>query len=124
MSAAAGVLGVRAFIPARDFAASQRFYAALGFTLGHVDAQVAVLTLGESGVIVQNWYDRAYAENCMVQLMVEDVDDWWARCVPPTLAADCGVQQPKPPAVQGWGLKVGFIWDPSGVLWHITERPA
>ena len=124
MSAAQGVLGVRAFIPARDFALSQRFYAALGFEAGHVDAQVAVLTLGESGIILQNYYDKAFAENCMVQLMLEDVDDWWARAVPPTIAADFGVQQPKLPAMQSWGLKVGFIWDPSGVLWHVTQRPA
>ncbi len=26
-------------------------------------------------------------------------------------------------ALQPWGLKVGFVFDPSGVLWHVAEAP-
>ncbi len=25
--------------------------------------------------------------------------------------------------LQSWGLKVGFVVDPSGVLWHVAEAP-
>lgn len=27
------------------------------------------------------------------------------------------------PALQGWGVTVGFVFDPSGVLWHMAEAP-
>jgi uncharacterized glyoxalase superfamily protein PhnB len=28
----------------------------------------------------------------------------------------------KKPALQPWGLRVGYLVDPSGVLWHLAER--
>lgn len=33
-----------------------------------------------------------------------------------------GVCATKPPVVQPWGLRVAFVVDPSGVLWHIAQR--
>lgn len=33
-----------------------------------------------------------------------------------------GVQPPKPPAMQSWGLRVAYVLDPCGVLWHVTQR--
>lgn len=29
----------------------------------------------------------------------------------------------KPPALQPWGLRVLYVTDPSGVLWHIADQP-
>jgi hypothetical protein len=26
------------------------------------------------------------------------------------------------PAMQSWGLRVGYVHDPSGVLWHVAQR--
>ena len=28
----------------------------------------------------------------------------------------------KPPALQPWGLRVLYLTDPTGVLWHIAEE--
>jgi hypothetical protein len=28
----------------------------------------------------------------------------------------------KPPALQPWGLRVRYLTDPTGVLWHIADR--
>jgi uncharacterized glyoxalase superfamily protein PhnB len=25
--------------------------------------------------------------------------------------------------VQPWGLRIAYVVDPSGVLWHVAERP-
>jgi hypothetical protein len=33
-----------------------------------------------------------------------------------------GVQPPKPPAMQPWGLRVACVYDPAGVLWHFAQR--
>ena len=38
------------------------------------------------------------------------------------LAARFGVQAPKAPAMQPWGLRVAYVVDPSGVLWHFAQR--
>jgi uncharacterized glyoxalase superfamily protein PhnB len=58
----------------------------------------------------------------MMQLMVDDLDMWWAHIESLDLTKRFGVPAPKPPAVQPWGLRVAYVVDPSGVLWHIAER--
>jgi len=117
------VLSLRPFVPARDFAVSKRFYAALGFRLSHEGEDVAMLKLGECSFILQNFYNQEMAENLMVQLMVRDADAWWRGVDIAALTAEFGVKPPRAPAVQPWGLKVGFLFDPSGVLWHVAEAP-
>ena len=36
----------------------------------------------------------------------------------------CGPRRarPKPPTMQPWGLRIAYVIDPSGVLWHVAER--
>jgi uncharacterized glyoxalase superfamily protein PhnB len=115
------VLALRPFVPARDFDTSKRFYQALGFRKTMEDPTVAMLKMGGFSFILQNFYDKSLAENFMLQLMVRDVDAWWANAEPAKLVETFGVMEPKPPALQSWGMKVGFLADPSGVLWHIAE---
>ena len=33
-----------------------------------------------------------------------------------------GVSPPQAPAVQLWGLRVLYLTDPTGILWHIAQR--
>ena len=33
-----------------------------------------------------------------------------------------GVQPPKAPAMQPWGLRTMYVYDPAGVLWHVAQR--
>ena len=33
------------------------------------------------------------------------------------------IKSPRAPAVQPWGLRVAYLVDPSGVLWHVAQRP-
>lgn len=115
------VLALRPFLPAKDFVTSKRFYQALGFTITHEDEAVAGMKLCSFSFILQNFYIQEFAENCMIQLMVRDLDAWWARMVPPELEAQFRVKPPRAPAIQSWGMKVGYIFDPSGVLWHVAE---
>jgi catechol 2,3-dioxygenase-like lactoylglutathione lyase family enzyme len=117
------VLALRPFVPARDFDLSKRFYQALGFRPTHVDDEVAILKLESFSFILQNFFDKGLAEKLMVQLLVRNGDAWWEQHEPAKLVASFGVKEPKPPAMQPWGLKVGFIFDPSGVLWHVAEAP-
>ncbi len=118
-----GVLALRPFVPARDYEASKRFYQAIGFTLSHADEHVAFLKAGSFSFILQNLYVRELAENCMVQLLVRDVDAWWRDIDPAKLVEEFAVKPPRAPELQAWGMKVGFVFDPSGVLWHIAEVP-
>jgi uncharacterized glyoxalase superfamily protein PhnB len=59
-----------------------------------------------------------------MHLMVEDADAWWTHIQQTDLAARYSLHMAKPPALQSWGLRVLYLADPAGVLWHIADRPA
>jgi catechol 2,3-dioxygenase-like lactoylglutathione lyase family enzyme len=111
----------RPFLPAKDFALSKRFYEALGFQK-LLDSEVAIFGIGTTQFILQNYYQEQWAGNFMMQLMVDDLDAWWKHIESLQLATTFGVDQPKPPALQHWGLRVAYVVDPSGVLWHVAQR--
>src|SRR5512145_2020472 len=112
---------VRPFMPAKDFELSKRFYEALGFEKV-LDSEVAIFNAGSGGFILQRYYQEDWAANFMMQLMVDDLDAWWAHIESLDLPAQFGIPAPKPPAMQPWGLRVVYLVDPSGVLWHISQR--
>lgn len=111
----------RPFLPARDFELSKRFYDALGFER-LLDGEVAIYRIGNSSFILQQYFQKEWAENSMMQLMVDDLDAWWRRIESLDLPAKFGVPAPREPKPQPWGLRVGYVTDPSGVLWHIAQR--
>jgi len=111
----------RPFLPAKDFDLSKRFYEALGFEKV-LDGDVAIFNAGSGGFILQRFYQKDLAENYMVQLMVDDLDAWWAHLSALDLPGKFGVPPPKAPATQPWGLRVAYVIDPSGVLWHVCQR--
>lgn len=113
----------RPFMPARDFDLSKQFYEALGFRKV-LDGEVAIFNAGSGGFILQRYYQKDWAENFMMQLMVDDLDAWWAHINSLDLPGRFGVQSPKPPAMQPWGLRIAYVYDPSGVLWHVAQRRA
>jgi len=111
----------RPFLPAKDFEMSKRFYETLGFKK-LLDSDVAIFGIGNSAFILQNYYQVAWAENCMMQLMVDDLDAWWSHITALDLPASFPIPAPQPPAVQPWGLRIAYLIDPSGILWHIAQR--
>jgi len=118
---ATGTDHARPFLPARDFALSARFYEALGFRV-LLRGQVVIFAAGTSSFILQEYFHEEYARHCMMQLMVDDLDAWWERLRSLNLPATFGIPEPKAPVMQPWGLRVGYLVDPSGILWHIAER--
>jgi hypothetical protein len=116
------VLDLKTFVPAKDFAVSRRFYAELGFTENWVSEQVAELQVGAFRFLLQNYYVQQFAENFMMHLMVDDADTWWKHIDTIKLAEKYPGIMAKAPAVQPWGLRVLYLSDPTGVLWHIADE--
>jgi predicted enzyme related to lactoylglutathione lyase len=111
----------RPFIPAKDYTLSKKFYEVLGFEK-LLDGDVAIFRAGSGGFILQRHYQKEWADNFMMQLMVDDLDVWWTHIVGLDLPGKFHVPPPRPPAMQPWGLRVAYVVDPSGVLWHICQR--
>jgi catechol 2,3-dioxygenase-like lactoylglutathione lyase family enzyme len=126
MTVPTGAEAVRPFLPTKDFEVSRAFYEALGFEK-LLDSDVAIFGVGGGGgggggFILQRYYQADWAGNSMMQLMVDDLDAWWTHIESLDLAANFPVQAPRPPTLQPWGLRVAYVFDPAGVLWHVTER--
>jgi catechol 2,3-dioxygenase-like lactoylglutathione lyase family enzyme len=121
MSVPSGTELVRVFLPTTDFARAVAFYEALGFEKV-LDNEVAIFNAGSGGFILQRLYKQEWAEMTMMHMMVDDLDAWWAHITSLDLEKRFGVPAPKPPEMQSWGLRVAFVIDPSGVLWHVAQR--
>ncbi|HEY1679744.1 MAG TPA: VOC family protein [Candidatus Sulfotelmatobacter sp.] len=123
LSPAPDVVALRPFVPSTDFEKSVRFYVDLGFTANRLGDGLASMELGHFGFLLQDYHVEAFAGNFMMHLLVKDLDRWWKHIESLDLAGKYGVRAPKAPAVQPWGLIVGYVVDPSGVLWHFAQRP-
>lgn len=112
---------LRAFVPARDYEAGLAFYQEIGFELAWRSDEVSLLRNGDFGFLLQNFFVPTFGENFMMQLIVEDLDEWWARLAALDLPARYPDVQIKPPADYPWGLREIHLKDPSGVLWHVVQ---
>ena len=122
MSISSGTEAARPFLPCKDFELSKRFYDTLGFKRALDADDVTIYEIGATRFLLQKFYVKDWAENFMMQLMVDDLDAWWAHIQSLDLKDKFGITMLRAPAMQPWGLRVAYMSDPSGVLWHIAER--
>lgn len=111
---------LKAFVPAKDFALSKRFYADLGFTQRSEGGGVAVFAFGHCSFLLQDYYTREFAENCVMHLLVADVQAWERKVREAGLAERYGVTVTGLTA-QPWGITEFVVLDPAGVCWHIGQ---
>jgi len=116
------VVDLKTFVPAKDHGLAKRFYSELGFRLNWENEQIAEFEIGSFRFLLQNFYIQQYAENFMMHLLVDDADAWWKHIEDIDLKQKYQGITVKPPAVQPWGLRVLYLSDPTGVLWHIADR--
>jgi catechol 2,3-dioxygenase-like lactoylglutathione lyase family enzyme len=112
---------VKAFVPAKNFDLSKRFYQDLGFTLASDNEGIAYFHHGECSFLLQDFYVKELADNFMMHLLVEDVDAWWSKIQEDGIASKYGVKL-GPVELQPWRMRDFVIFDPSGVLWRIAEN--
>ncbi len=112
---------LKTFVPTKDAELSKKFYSDLGFTINWSNEQIAELQIGAFRFLLQTFYVAEHAGNFMMSLAVEDADaggntssDRSSRRNIPALCC-------KPPQMQPWGIRVLYLRDPAGVLWHITD---
>jgi hypothetical protein len=120
---AASVLDLKPFLPAEDYALAKQFYLDLGFTMVWGGEELAAFQVGEFRFLLQNLYVKEWAGNFMMHLLVKDADVWWKHIQDIKLVEKYPGITAKPPTLQPWGLRVLYLSDPSGVLWHIADDP-
>jgi len=116
------VLDLNAFVPAKDFELAKQFYTDLGFTLLWGNAEIAQFQIGSFRFLLQNFFVEQHAGNFMMSLAVEDAGAWWQDIESKGLKEKYALRIAAPPKMQPWGIRVLYLSDPTGVLWHITDR--
>ena len=121
MPANLDIVEIKAFIPARNFALSKRFYEAIGFTMASSTDDVAYFHRGEASFLLQNFYVEQHANNFVMHLLVKNVDDWREHMRTQRIAEEFGVQIGEPED-RPWAMRDFTMTDPSGVLWRIAQN--
>lgn len=109
------ILDLKAYVPAKDFERSKRFYAALGFTMSPGWGGTADFELGGSKFRLQDYYVADWASNFMIVMRVDDVEAWHRLAT--EVARDPAFHDVRVAPVEPVGdSRVLHVVDPSGVL--------
>ncbi len=110
MSTPSGNEVCRPFLPTKDLAHSCAFYKALGFKKVF-EGDVAIFAVGATSFILQRYYEETWANNTMMQVLVDDLDGWWERVMSLDLPRETfDVAPPKPPKkCSRGGLRVAYV---------------
>ena len=111
-------------LPARDFEATSRFYAAFGFAEGWRDRGWMILKRGDLALEFFPFPDLdplTSSFGCCLRL--DDLDAFYTACV----AAGVPEQhhgQPRltPPQVEASGLTIAYMVDPDGTLLRLVQN--
>lgn len=112
---------IKAFVPAKDFELSKRFYEDLGFMKASDSEGIAYFHHGEVSFLLQDFYVESLSDNFMMHLLVENVDSWYNHVRESNIAAKYGVKVTEIEQ-QPWRMRDFVVIDPSGVLWRIAQN--
>jgi len=112
---------IKAFVPARDFALSKRFYEALGFTLASDGDGVAYFRHGDCSFLLQDSSADERVVHFAMHLLVEDVEAWHAHVRAQRIAERFGVAIGEPED-RPWAMRDFTLIDPGGVSWRIAQN--
>jgi hypothetical protein len=121
MTIPGAVSDLKAFVPAKDPELSKQFYRDLGFAINWSNEELAELQIGSFRFLLQSFYVKELADNFMMSLSVENSDLWWEHIQRMEFTKKYPGIMCKPPEMQPWGIRVLYLSDPSGVLWHIID---
>ncbi|HVN63274.1 MAG TPA: VOC family protein, partial [Candidatus Binataceae bacterium] len=114
---------MRPAVPAKDYAESRRFYAALGFDATPLGPTLTEMRMGGHTFLLQDFYVPELANNFVMHMTVASADEWWAHIESLALEKSFRIRAPIAPRLEPWGRRVTYLFDPSGVLWNINSRP-
>lgn len=106
---------LKAYVPAKDFERSKRFYQALGFAMSEGWGGTADFELNGSRFRLQNYYVKDWANNFMIVMRVDDVEAWHRRAREIASNGEFDDIRIMPPEPVGDSLVLHVV-DPSGVL--------
>jgi hypothetical protein len=114
------IRSLRPFIGAADYDQSRKFYIEVGFTEIKIDENLTFFSLPAGGFYLQRAYVKDWIDNTMLFLEVAGLKDFWMKINELRLPQKFKKARLVPIRDLDWGSEF-FLYDPSGILWHIGE---
>lgn len=114
------VIALKPFVPAKDYSQSKAFYTDVGFTQASDTQGVAFFHLGDVSFLLQDFYEKALAENFVMHLLVEDLNAWHKKLISSGIKDKYQINITEI-TDQPWGMLDFIMFDPSGVMWRIAK---
>ena len=113
-------ISIRPFIGAKKFEQSRNFYRDLGFKESILFNNMSYFKTDRVGFYLQDAYVQDWVDNSMIFLEVEDVGRYWKELLALDLTSKYKGIKLIPIHEYDWGREC-YMYDPSGILWHIGE---
>ncbi|MEO6542175.1 MAG: hypothetical protein ABIN74_14325 [Ferruginibacter sp.] len=113
-------LSLEPFIPSgNNFESSKQLFIELGFTITWDAGDYIGFERDGCKFILQNYNNKAFAENLMISVKVSNADEFWDFVNENKLVEKFGIKLGEP-TQQPYGKEVNII-DIAGVCWHFVE---
>lgn len=112
------IQSIRTFIPSNNFELSKKFYKDIGFEIRWENEELCIFGDDGQTFFLQDYYVADWANNCMMQLFVEDLIATYKVCE--EVVSKYEGTKIKEIFETDYGMTFHLI-DPSGVLWHFTS---
>jgi len=113
-------LSLEPFVPSgRDFEASKQFFRELGFNINWDAGDYVGFERDGCKFILQKYENKDFAENFMLSVRVDRVEEFRNSLIERKLPEKFGVRISQPIS-QPYGREFNII-DPAGVCWHFVE---
>lgn len=111
---------IRAFIGTKDYNLSRQFYTEFGFSEIITSPSLSYFFIDSFGFYLQDAYVKDWIDNSMLFLEVENLKDQLIRIKELGLEQKYSGVRVTEISYNEWGNEF-FVYDPSGILWHIGE---
>lgn len=113
-------LSLEPFVPSgSNFEGSKQLFQELGFKVSWDAGDYIGFERDSCKFILQRYNDKAFAENLMINVKIENVEEFWKEVNEKQLMQKFGIRIGKP-TKQPYGKEVN-ITDIAGVCWHFVE---
>ena len=113
---------LKTFVGSEDYEISKDFYTAIGFNLNWDQGELSEFQLGTCKFYLQKYYQKDWCNNSMLHMTVDDAKAWYEHIEEVLNRDSYGAARVSEPKLEDYGALVTYLWDPSGVLWHLAQR--
>lgn len=113
-------LSLEPFVPSgNNFEGSKKLFQELGFTINWDAGDYTGFEKDGCKFILQKYDNKEFAQNFMLSVRVNNVDEFWKSVIDKNLVEKFGIKVGQP-TEQPYGKEVTII-DIAGVCWHFVE---